>query len=415
MQSKIKMLLLASLLLAMSLAAGAAEAFFAPTAQAAQAAQAATPFVTTDGHGFAANGQPLPLRGFTFYPATDGGTAAWRSTSFTTFIDSELTLAQSAGQNLARPTDYWDSTNTAQTMTDPVIWSNMDYLVNSAAQRHMYVLMDLSAYKWLLISQGKDPYNADNWTPFLQFAGARYKNATNIVAYSIVGEPPVPTSQLQADQMVNFYAQVTTTLYQVDPNHLISAGGFNHMESGSTYHWWQRIYALPHNDVCGFKTYSQHDLDYMPTITTYTQSINKPALDEEFGAPQSLGDATWSGVTWNGISTSRSVYYTNVYSESRRLGVNAFIFWNLDTLVGATHYDVSPQTPATWAVVQSFGLSTASTLPPAPSPSPSPTSTPPPPTHHHHHHPHHRPHHRHHHRPSSERLSPEPLRSTRLY
>ncbi len=316
-------------------------------------------FVTTDGVHLRQNGVVLHLSGYTFYPASDGGTAAWRSTAFTTFIDQTITTGLKAGQNLARPTDYWDRTNASQTMTDPTIWSNMNYLLADASAHHVYVLMDLSAYKWLLISENKDPFDANNWTTFLQWVGARYKGNTDIVAYSIVGEPTTPASQAQADQLVAFYRQVTDTLYAADSNHLIIAGGFNHMETGTQYQWWQRIYSLPHNDVAGFKTYSQHDLNYMPTIAAYAHSINKPLINEEFGAPQSLGDATWNGVPWNGFSASRSKYFEDVYQEGDHLYVACSIFWNLADVVGPTHYDVSPLTPATWAVVTAHAKMTA--------------------------------------------------------
>lgn len=328
-----------------------------PTPTPSPSPISASGFVTTDGVQFLdGSGHPLALAGYTIYPATAGGTAAWRSNAIRPFIDSELALGLSAGQNLVRPTDFWDKTNTSQVYNDPTVWSNMDYLVSQAQARHVYVLMDLSAYKWLLVSQGKDPYNAANWTTYLQFVGARYRNNTDIVAYSIVGEPPAPTSQAQADALVAFYAQVTDTLAAADPHHLISAGGFNHMEDGAAYQWWQRIYALPHNDVCGFKTYSQRDLGYMATIAADTAALHKPSLDEEFGAPQSLGDATWSGAVWNGFSGSRAQFYTDVYRETGQYHVAADIFWNLATLAGAARYDVSPLTPAVWAVIQAHSV-----------------------------------------------------------
>jgi hypothetical protein len=333
------------------------------------------PFVETDGTHLTVNGSALKLRGYTFYPADDGGTAAWRSTKFQSYIDRDIAVGLSAGQNLIRPTDYWDKTNTAQTAFDPTIWANMDHLVCQAEAAHAYIILDLSAYKWLLMSEGQDPNNAANWTNFLKVIGLHYQNAASIAYYSISGEPSFPKTQAQDDTLVSFYQTVTNALAAADPNHLISAGGFNNMNNGVNG-WWEPIYALSHNDVASFKTYSQHDINLMPSVLSYTHSIHKPAVDEEFGMPQGLGDSVYKGKSYNGIATSRAQFYQQIYSDGESLGVAGFVFWNLANLSGPSHYDVYPGvTPAVWAVVKSDGTSV--TVSP---PVPMPTETPVPPT-----------------------------------
>ncbi len=322
-----------------------------------------SPYITTDGRQFLIHGQPIKLNGYTFYPTLAGGTAAWDRPSFTGYVDHMLDMGLSAGQNLARPTDYWSKTNAQQTWNDPVIWANMDYLVQTAQKRGMFVLMDLSAYKWLLMSQGKDPYSAVNWIAFLRFVGARYSNATGIAAYSIVGEPPPPTTQAQATEMVAFYRTLTDTLYQADPHHLIAAGGFDHMEDAPSLHWWQQIYALPHDDIVTFKTYSQRDLNLMPDIASYAASIHKPLMDEEFGMPQYTGDGSFTGVPYNGIQSDRAVFFQMTYSEGEQLGVDSFIFWNLGCQLGDQSYEVSPETAAVWQVVARHAAVPAVTWP----------------------------------------------------
>lgn len=321
----------------------------------ATAVTSSASFVTTDGEHFLLDGQIIKLNGYTFYPATAGGTAAWRRPSFTAYIDRILDLGLSAGQNLARPTDYWDRTNTTQIWNDPTIWANMDYLVQAAQRRGMFVLMDLSAYKWLLMSQGKDPYDAGNWKQLLDFVGQRYRTATAIAAYSIVGEPPAPTTAAQTAQLVAFYRAVTDELYAADGGrHLIAAGGFNHMEDETpTTQWWQQIDALPHNDIVAFKTYSQHDLNLMPTIGAFARSLHKPMMDEEFGMPQYMGDGAYQGNAkgYNGLYVGRADFFADVYTTGEQLGVSSFVFWNLGCQVGTQSYEVSPLTPAVWHTV----------------------------------------------------------------
>ncbi len=318
------------------------------------AANGQSPFVGRDGTRLVFHGQPLTLAGFTMYASEQGASAIWHSSGFTRYADSVLALGAQIGQNLVRPTDYWSASASGQTAADATLWSNMDYLVRAASQCGFFVVMDLSAYKWLLMSQGLDPYDPANWSGFLAQVAARYRNEPAIAFYSIVGEPPVPQTPEDMARLVAFYAAVTSDLRTADGgHHLIAAGGFNHMEDETpATQWWQAIYALPDNDLVAFKTYSQHDLDLMPTIAAYAQQIGKPLVDEEFGMPQSLGDGAFSGTASNGVGVSRAAFYAEVYAQGRQLAFATFIFWNLGCQQRASSFDVSPATPAVWIAIQ---------------------------------------------------------------
>jgi len=319
------------------------------------------PYVQTDGTNLTSNGAVLKLRGYTFYPATTGGTSAWHSTNFQAYEDNILSVGLSGGQNLIRPTDFWNKSTPNQNAFDPTVWANMDHLVCKAASEGVYVIMDLSAYKWLLVSQGQDPSVATNWKNFLDVIAHHYSQAPNIAFYSLVGEPAYPQSAAEDATLTAFYKYVTDEVAGQDKNHLISAGGFNNMNNGYPG-WWKSIYNLAHNNVALFKTYSQHDIDLMPTILNYTHSITKPAIDEEFGMPQSLGDGSYSGQAYNGITTSRAQFYQTVYTNGENLATAGFVFWNLADLSGSTHYDVYPgTTPAVWQVIQQHGTAPVST------------------------------------------------------
>jgi hypothetical protein len=324
-------------------------------------------YVQSDGQQFTYAGKPIRLTGYTFYPGSDGGSAAWRSSQFTQYIDHILDMGAQAGQNLIRPTDYWDKTNTSQQVDDPVIWHNLDYAVCAAKQRGMFVIMDLSAFRWLLVSQGKDPYNAQYWEPFLAAVARHYRDEPAIAFYSILGEPEPPQTPASSNQLVAFYRTLTDTLYAADPHHLISAGGFSHMEEETPQMpWWHQIFALPHIDIVTFKTYSQHDLNLMPAIAQYGQAIHKPLFDEEFGMPQSLGDATFAGgAGYNQITTSRAEFFKTVYDTGKELGVTGFVFWNMGCQIASTSYEVSPLTPAVWQIVLQYAAAapTAGTAP----------------------------------------------------
>jgi hypothetical protein len=339
-----------------------------PTATAAAAPCFAAggngPFLGTDGTSFTCAGVPVALTGFTFYPAVLGGARAWHDPSFPAYIDHVLDMGVAAGQNLIRATDQWDKHAKGQSADDPVVWSNMDYLLSAARKRGVFVVVDLSAFRWLLMSQGTDPARTDLWTAFAAKVAARYRDNPAVAFYSIAGEPAPPADKSQLQTLLSFYTATSQAIRVADPNHLISAGGFNHMEDHPEVGWWQAIDALPGNDIVGVKTYSQHDLNLMPAIAAFGRSAGKPVVDEEFGMPQGYGDGTFAGGSpYNGLSTGRGPFFESVYQAGRSLGFAAFIFWNMGCQTGSTSYEVSPLTPAVWSVVVRNGA--VQTPPPA--------------------------------------------------
>jgi hypothetical protein len=328
--------------------------------QTAHTLQGSNDFVQTSGTQFVYRGKPLNFTGFTFYPATLGGATAWQSPSFPSYINRVLDAAQQLGQNIIRTDDLWNMQKGDDPQGDQTIWRNVDYLVCTAAQRGMFVELDISSYEWFLQSQHYSLFNVNNWLSYLAAVGRHYSNQPTIAFYYILGEPAVPTTVNAMNTLITFYRAMTDALYQADDgHHLIIAGGFNHMENETPQlRWWQKIYALPHNNVVAFKTYSQDDLNLLPTIASYAYQIHKPLLDEEFGMVQGSGDATYSGIPYNGLEMSRAAFFRAVYSEGRSDGVKGFIFWNLGCKMDSGSYDVNPETPAVWHVIQQFAAVT---------------------------------------------------------
>jgi hypothetical protein len=313
-------------------------------------------FVQHAGTQFVYNNNALKFYGFTFYPTSIGGSSAWQHANFTQYIDHVLTIGAQAGQNLLRPTDFWDKQYHDDPQKDAIVWQNVDYLVCAAKQRGMFVEMDVSAFSLFLISQHDDPFNASYWQAFLTAVAKHYSNQTSIAFYSVLGEPDAPKTLAASNKLIAFYRSVTDDLRAADSNHLIMAGGFNHMEDEKPdAPWWHQIYALPNNDIVGFKTYSQDDLNLMPTIGAYAQQLGKPLVDEEFGMPQSQGDANSTGITYNGLQIGRAAFFNAVYATGAANNVAGFIFWNLGCTLGDTHYEVSPATPAVWQVIKQYG------------------------------------------------------------
>jgi hypothetical protein len=265
-----------------------------------------------------------------------------------------MDMGAQLGQNLIRPTDYWNGQSHNQDQGSDNVWKNIDYLVCTARQKGVFVELDLSAFGKYLTSRGLDAFDARNWQAFLTAVGKRYSNQSSIAFYSLLGEPTPPKNAQAMQKLVDFYRVTTDTLRAADEHHLIMAGGFNHMEEETpALPWWQQIYALPNNDIVAFKTYSLGDLALIPQIASYARKIGKPLFDEEFGLPQSMGDSAFSGGQgYNEIQTGRAQFYQNVYTIGGRAGVAGFVFWDLGCDLRSDSYQVNPNTPAVWQEIQ---------------------------------------------------------------
>ncbi len=311
-------------------------------------------FVRAKGTQLTYQGLPLKLYGYTFYPDVIGGATAWRQPEFPRYIDHILDMGAAAGQNMIRPTDFWDRNYRTNQQENAIIWKNLDYLVCAAQRRGVFVNMDVSAFAWFLLSNGYAAFDAANWSAFLSAVGIHYSLQPVIALYSILGEPAAPKTLAQMNALVNFYRATTTVLHIADSNHhLITAGGFNHMEDENpALPWWRSIYALPSNDIGAFKIYSQRDLDFTATIAAYGKTIDKPILNEEFGLPQNMGDAFYSGANYNNVRMSRAAFFDAVYTRGEALSVAGFIFWNLGCVLKTAGYDISPKTPTVWQMIK---------------------------------------------------------------
>ena len=113
-------------------------------------------FVTIQDGRFAVAGRTLSPYWSTLYPYWDRGPkvlrgAAWADPEFPRYIDFIVELAQLAGVNTLRATDWLDG---AGDWRNDAVWTNLDYLFAKTAQQGMFVIVDLSAFrKWLIGNQ----------------------------------------------------------------------------------------------------------------------------------------------------------------------------------------------------------------------------------------------------------------------
>ena len=288
-------------------------------------------FVEKDGSTFTYHGASIKFYGYTFYPSSIGGASAWHATTFTHYIDHIINMGSTLGQNLIRPTDYWDIHDLHPEQSSANVWKNVDYLVCAAQQRGIFVELDVSAFQKVLLSQHLDAFDPNNWKMLLTAVGKHYKNQNSVAFYSIVGEPQVPNTRNEFNKLVNFYRVTTDTLREADSHHLIAAGGFNHMEQEtSNLPWWQDIYSLPNNDIATFKTYSLQTCILCPRLQSLQKKLGSQHSMKNLVHHRASGDAIFvGGDGFNGIQTSRAQFYQDVYTTGEPVNIQGFVFWDL--------------------------------------------------------------------------------------
>ena len=297
-------------------------------------------------------GHTLRLTGATLYPDVAlGGRVlrgrAWASgaAEFRTYIDQWLDLAHDVGLNTIRPTDYFAGVTDWHNAT---MWRNLDYVVSGAEARHMFVIVDLSAYRDMLRRSGRFAYDPATWAPLLDFVGSRYASSSAIAYYAVAGEiePPNGSSAGRAtsDQYLAFFRSAIARLHSADHgNHLVSTGGLSHLDVSSGVPW-QSLFALPGADVAALHVYSDGDrLQSVPAVAAWAAG-RQPFVIEEFGFRQDLGDGP------------RAAAFTSLYALGRSKGADGMVFWNLGPELLPNSYDVGPGTPAVWAAVARAGL-----------------------------------------------------------
>lgn len=317
--------------------------------------QGGAAYVTRSGTDLMYQGTAVSLYGATIYPTwvTGGQTlhgSAWANSGFTAYIDQIIPLAVKANLNTVRVTNFLDGV-AAGNWSNSVVWQNIDYLMQQAHARGLWVILDLSAYRNYLITNNLYAYNPSNWTSLLNFVGQRYGTNAAIAYYAIAGEVNAVSSD-QSDnssphstaELTTFFDTVSRQLHSADGgHHLISTGGLSYLNwnSGIDY---QSIYSLADIDLPAVHVYSSGDATVtVPNVSAYCASISKPWFIKEFGEPQSNGDS------------ARATFFNGRFALAHQYNSVGAVFWNFGPEVKSSTFDVNQSTPLAWNAIVANG------------------------------------------------------------
>ena len=347
-------------------------------------------FVEADGASLVVDGQPWYLYGASTYHSSNRGGP--------NDDDQIIAMAAAGGLNTLRLGEMFDQVNgLAGAPYEESDWVAVDVYLDKLRRADMRAILDLSAFRNFLVHRDiaaggwtelcKDdgsvtpeerqtvdfaaisPYRPSaytEWDQFISFVanrvntmnGTPYGDDATIAVVSFAGEPNPPDSFLcgmPADtaELTVFYEHVFAEWKTHDPQHLLSNGGFLHLDweelhgdaDGSGIDW-RAIFALPDNDVPSLHTYPARidagvPVDYQtPKVAAFVAGLEKPWFTEEFGWRQEVGD------------TTRADYFQWLYDRQDEYGSSGAAFWNLGVELAGGTFDVNPSTPETWLVVQ---------------------------------------------------------------
>ena len=259
--------------------------------------------------------------------------------------------AKDLGLNTLRLTDFLDFHPTSpQAAFDATRWARVDRLIAASRAAGLYVELDLSTYRNVLLAVGVNPYTYD-WAPFLDFVvnrrntvtGVRYGSDPTIALVAFAGEvEPINGSRdvgVTTAQLTAFFRTVTDRWAARAPGQLLTTGGLMQLDWDSGIDW-QTLMALPNNHVPSIHIYSDADRrTTVPAFAARAAQLGKPWLNEEFGAPAAIGDE------------ARAALFTSTYQLTRSYRAAGNGLWNVGPETTNTH-DVGPQFPLTFAAVR---------------------------------------------------------------
>jgi hypothetical protein len=142
-------------------------------------------------------------------------------------------------------------------------------------------------------------------------------------------------------------------LKALDPNHVISTGGFSYSNDKNSGIDWKTIVSDPNNAVCDIEVNSFADRNVsLPAVTNYCQSINKPWFLAAWSTCQGNSHFADDADHWTS-DIQMAEHAADMNGVARILGSVGSDFWNLgETPTGTDNCDIGPQYPFSFRIVQ---------------------------------------------------------------
>jgi hypothetical protein len=287
--------------------------------------------------------------------------------------DHEVALAKEAGLNTLEIVEFEHQYHALSDTVSESTWRTVDAFIAAAGRSGLHVVLNLSSYGQSLMAAGQKPTTAD-WGPYLRYVvnrvntqtGVRYGDDPTIAMIELYGEIDAPNYSVAlrgtTAETTAFFARTLRELKALDPNHVISTGGFSYINDPNSGINWKTIVADPNNATCDVEVNSFYDRDIsVPELSDYCRQLGKPWF---LSAWSSCDGTKWSSVDSNDWSNdvSMAAHAQDMYAEASGRAATwpgpampavGTDFWNLGTEpIHNGTCDIGPQFPQTFAAVR---------------------------------------------------------------
>lgn len=309
-------------------------------------------FVTIQNEKFYLDGSPWIPFGCTAYDS-DNADAPYNQAH----IDKVVNACLNGKFTTVRLTNFLRN-EAGQDPYQETFWVGLDSMLDALKNINVKAILTFSDYSGILIGNGTNPFTA-NWTTFIAFASSRvntvngrvYSGDDTIWSVALRGEAYTTNfSGLTTTEITTFYQNMIPVVKTNFPNHLISAGGFNHVPNSNQNPDYQTIWALASVDYCSIHPYQASNKNPVlsdsdiTSLTNTAISVGKPILLEEIGFLQSIGDK------------ERANMLRVLHNKFVAAGGIGLIIWNIGTPLLPTAFSYYyTTTPFMWKMMQSIG------------------------------------------------------------
>jgi hypothetical protein len=222
-------------------------------------------FVRIQGDHLVIGSQVFKMLGLNYYPKDHPWQKFW--TDFDpALVSQELDLMKTANINTIR-IFIWHEPFFSSGNPNETYFSRLDTFLQLCEDRGLKVIVTLNDLPD--ISQLYTNY--DRYDPEMQYIVSRYKENPTILAWDLKNEGDQDYDALGQDTVIQWLEHASNLVKTYDPNHLITAG------------WWQHAEdTIPYVDFVSFHHWLPK-ADLLAQIEDLQAATTKPVVMEEFG------------------------------------------------------------------------------------------------------------------------------------